>query len=124
MKFFVPHAVEGKDEELYEQLAKLAGRPVPSAAERIASIRWMHDGDEWTAVVGAQLRGTRTRMRTRQRKRVEVTTPLSDPATVLVIFPGSPWLVVTDAPPIGPSRSRWVNPFMAGVPTSSTRFEL
>jgi hypothetical protein len=49
----------------------------------------------------------------------EVTDHLSDPATVLAIFPGHPGhpglpaLVVTDAA----RGSEWANPFMAGNPT-------
>jgi hypothetical protein len=43
-----------------------------------------------------------------------------DPAVVLAIFPGVPWLVVTDARPVGTKLSAWVNPFMAGRPE---RFE-
>lgn len=41
---------------------------------------------------------------------------------VLAIFPGSLYLVVTDARPLTPKASNWENPFMAGVPRSVTLF--
>ncbi len=120
--FFVPNARDGKDEELYASLAKTASRSPLPQGERIQSISWTHDGEEWVATVGEQLRGTKTQMRTRQKKRVSVTGRLSDPATVLAIFPGSPYMVVTNSG-LDPVRSRWANPFMAGQPTSVRRFE-
>jgi hypothetical protein len=54
-------------------------------------------------------------------KPVYLETPVSDPATVLAIFPGDPFLVVTDKGVAG-VRSEWENPFMAGMPSSVARF--
>ena len=42
---------------------------------------------------------------------------MSDPAVVQAIFPGDPYVVVTDKRPIGTARSKWENPFMAGRPS-------
>jgi len=41
---------------------------------------------------------------------------LSDPATVQAIFPGVPWLVVTDGGPAQGGGSKWANPLMVGQP--------
>jgi hypothetical protein len=120
--FFVPNSRDGKDEELYATLAKMAGRAPQPPGERIESISWTHDGEEWVATVGQQLRGTKIQMRTRQKKRVSVTERLSDPATVLAIFPGTPYLVVTNKG-LDAVRSYWENPFMAGQPNSVRFFD-
>ena len=121
--FFVPNAHPGKDEDLYASLAKMAGRSPLPPGERIQSISWSHNGEEWVATVGEQLRGTKTQMRTRQKKRVEVTERLKDPATVLAIFPGSPYMVVTNLG-LDAVRSHWANPFMAGQPNSVRLFDV
>lgn len=47
---------------------------------------------------------------------------LSDSAQVLAIFPGNPYLVVTNYRITDGVRSAWENPFMAGRPTSVTFF--
>jgi len=122
VRFFVPQAAEGEAEQVYGQLAQLCRRPVPALPERVCSITYMHDGDYWTATVGEQLRGSRTRQRQRRGRKVPVTTPLADEATVLAIFAGDPYLVVTNARPLGGARSAWVNPFMAGRPESVQHF--
>jgi hypothetical protein len=92
----------------------------PPPDKRIYSIDFVHDGTHWTATVGEILKGTSTRLRTRGGRRVEVTTPVSDPATVLAIFAGNPYMVATTG---GIAvRSAWVNPFMAGIPTRMVYF--
>ncbi len=58
MEFFVPAATPENTEEVYASLAKMCHRSVPDAAKRIYSIRYTHDGAEWTATVGEELRGT------------------------------------------------------------------
>jgi hypothetical protein len=83
----------------------------------------MHDGEEWTATVGERLRGSKLR-KTRRRGigSIERTVPLSDPAVVFAIFPGYPYMVVTNHG-IGQSvGSAWANPFMAGEPRRITLF--
>lgn len=122
--FFVPKASSSEDaEHLYANLAQLCGRPVPEPAQRVFQIEWVHDGDCWVATVGERLHGRRTRTRRRKGTAREVTEPLSDPAIVLAIFPEVPYLVVTDARPLGSAPSSWANPFMAGRPTSINRFD-
>jgi hypothetical protein len=116
--FFIPHATAENQEGVYTEFAKMCNREPRPLGERIYSIDFTHDGVECTATVGEQLRGTRT-MTTRGRER---TTQLSDPATILAIFPGDPYLVVTDAAPLGKVQSKWVNPFLAGRPKRVVRF--
>lgn len=104
-------------------MAAFAGRAPLPIEERIYEIQWSHDGEEWTATVGASLRGTRTQTRRINGERREVTDRLSDAARVLAIFSGVPYVVVTDARPLGHGRSRWSNPFMAGDPGLVRRFD-
>lgn len=120
--FFVPNAIDGKTEDLYAWLAGFAGRPVPPVGERIRRIAFVHDGETWVAEVGQLLRGTKTQMRTRRGQRRQVTTSLSDPATVLAIFAGVPFMVVTNARIDAAVRSQWENPFLAGQPDSVEYF--
>ena len=123
MEFFVPHATPEETEDVYASFAEWCGRSVPLRGKRIYSITFVHDGEEWTATVGSQLRGARTRKRRRQGRTVEVTDRLSDAAVVFAIFAGNPYLVVTNARPITDVVSAWVNPFMAGRPISVTHFD-
>jgi len=121
--FFVPHTTTPEDaEKAYAALAEFAHTPVLPMNERIFAITYAHDGTVWTAQVGSTLHGVRTLRRRRSGRMVDVTERVSDPATVLAIFPGNPYLVVTDARPLGNGVSGWVNPFMAGQPRSVTRF--
>jgi hypothetical protein len=122
--FFVPAAESPEQaEEVYAQLAAWCSRPVPAASSRVRRIVWLHDGEEWVAEVGQTLRGTRSRRLRRQGQMREVSTPLSDPATVLAIFPGSPYFVVTNGPGVANVRSTWENPFMAGQPSRVELFD-
>jgi hypothetical protein len=118
--FFVPGVAEDKAEEVFEGLARFAGAAVPPHDERVYRIEWIHDGERWTGEVGRQMHGEK--IPTPRRKQRAWTEKVSDPATVQAIFPGVPWLVVTDKIPIGTARSKWENPFMAGRPTSVVRF--
>jgi hypothetical protein len=123
MEFFVPAATTENIDEVYTSFAKMCHASVPPPDRRIYSIRFIHDGEEWIATVGEKLRGTRTRTRQRGGRNVDVTNQLSDAATVLAIFSGTPYLVVTNARPITGIVSAWVNPFMAGQPESVTFFD-
>lgn len=116
-QFFLPHCEPDEQEEIYERLATDCHRTVPS--QRIFSISYRHDADHWTATVGAQLQGSRTEWKGSRRKGTERTITLHDPATVLAIFPGVPYMVYTDG---GRGRTRWENPFLAGDPISVTYF--
>ena len=109
---------------MYSQLADACRCAVPFMGERVREIHWTHNRDDWVASVGEKLHGRSVRLRRRKGGNVEVTTPLTDPATVLAIFPGATYYVVTNARPIGPVVSNWLNPFMAGHPTAVHRFDL
>jgi hypothetical protein len=114
--FFVPGKAADEQEQVFQHLANFAGRPVP--AQRIFSIRFMHDSVEWTATVGEKLRGKRTIVK-RGREYVQ---SHGDEATVMAIFPNDPYIVVTSRIPVGPDLSLWENPFMAGIPLSVLYF--
>jgi hypothetical protein len=121
--FFVPECAEEKQEQVYAGLATWCSRPSAPVDERIYSIRWIHDGETWTATVGQQLSGERVKRRRRRGEYEETRLPLKDGATVLAIFAPGPYMVVTDAAPINPRvLTKWANPFMAGEPTHVTRF--
>jgi len=115
--FFVPNVALDKHEEAYAALAKAAGRAPLPLGERIFSISFRHDSEDWVATVGRRLRGTKVRSTRSRGQRIERTIPLSNPSVVLAILPGVPFLVWHD------DTSRvWVNPFLAGEPRSITRF--
>jgi hypothetical protein len=121
-EFFVPEAEPDESDSAYAELATLAQRKVPPMMDRIYSITFAHDGTEWTATVGERLKGhTIADPRARAKMR-RIERPRSDSATVLAIFAGSPYMVVTDGGAIAGGRTAWENPFMAGHPTSVTFF--
>ena len=99
-------------------MAMACHRPPLPPNERIFSIVYMHDGVERTATVREQLHGSKT---TTKRGR-ESRSRHSDGATVLAIFSGNSYRVVTIASPFGNKRSVWANPFMAGEPKRVTLF--
>ena len=120
--FFIPGIDPSSQEEAYAEPARFAQRSVPDHGERIYSITFPHDGEEWTGTVGEQLRGRtiadpRARAQSRRFSR-----PVSDEATVWGIFPGNPYVVVTDSRSNPAVRSAWENPFLAGRPESVTYF--
>jgi hypothetical protein len=84
--------------------------------ERVYSITFDHNGEEWTATVGKILKGLsrktiRVKGEYQTRERVE---HLSDPALVLAIFPGVPYVVITNHKLASLSvGSEWENPFFA-----------
>jgi hypothetical protein len=119
--FFVPGASPDTQEYVLAGLAKFANQPVPAPNQRVYSIIFEHDEKEWTATVGETLRGIRLK-RVRGRA-IELTVSVSVPAMVLAIFPGDPYLVVTDRHLGSKSDgSQWENPFLAGRPRSVVRF--
>lgn len=119
--FFVPFAKAEQQESAYAELAAFGGCPIPSPDQRIYSITYAHDGVEWVATVGEQLRGTRRWVTRSKGKKIDHQQPVSDPATVLAIFPGNPHRVVTNHRLAGNLASFWENPFMAR-PKSVTFF--
>ena len=53
---------------------------------------------------------------------VERTETLASAARVLAVYPGTPFVVVTDAQPITGTPSEWANPFLA-QPDQVTYFD-
>jgi hypothetical protein len=120
--FFVPDVPPENQEAVYAELAKLSRSAVPSVERRIYSITYRHDGEDWTATVGENLKGVRYRTVRVKGQKVERMERLSDPAIVLAIFTGHPYFVVTNHRLAGNVGSRWENPFMAGVPDTVIYF--
>jgi hypothetical protein len=126
--FFVPGATSDNQESIFASLAEFAAQPVPAIGKRLYSITYGHDGEEWTATVGESLRGLRhqhARSKTRTLERPSVSRPpvsVSDPAVVLAIFSGNPYVVVTDHRIRRNVGSAWENPFYARRPESVIHF--
>jgi hypothetical protein len=136
--FFLPpiaHYNASEQDAAYLLIAEKCGRPVP--AQRVYSITFRHDSDFWTATVGEKLTGSKTQQlgpsdatdttnktdkTDKTENSAEQTTQLSDEATVVAIFPGTPYLVVTDSGIISGGHTNWENPFYAPAPTSVTYF--
>lgn len=117
-----PDFTPEQQEAAYAEFAAMCRHPLPEPGKRIYSITFTHDGEEWTATVGETLRGVRYKTVRSRGQKVEQRIPVSDPATVLAIFPGDPYFVVTSHRFWGNVRSAWENPFMAGRPQSVTYF--
>jgi hypothetical protein len=112
--FFLPRASDDEQaERLYEALAEFAGCEPAPAERRVRSIAFSHDGAEWVAAVGEELNGRRTTQQLRRGELIERTEDLSSSSRVLAIYPGTPFVVVTDAQPITGAPSEWANPFTA-----------
>ena len=112
--FFLPRADDDEQaERLYDALAEFAGCEPAPAGERVRWIAFTQDGAEWVAAVGEELRGRRTTQQLRRGELIERTEELSSPTRVLAIYPGPPFVVVTDAQPITGTASEWANPFTA-----------
>jgi hypothetical protein len=122
--FFVPAATPETQESVFAEFAKMCGVAVPPVEERVYSIVFTHDGEEWHATVGETMHGTKYTTHRVKGKKVERRQTVSDPALVLAIFPGVPFMVVTNQRIAGNIGSKWVNPFLAGRPESVTRFSL
>lgn len=126
MEFFIPEASAEKVEQIYEEFADIAGRKPLPLGERIQSITWKKTAVEtWTAEVGKPLSGKKAVERGRGTSRREYSESLSDGATVLAIFPGYPYMVVTNKGYVPGVRSLWENPLLASPnPTHVQLFEL
>ena len=124
--FFVPPEhpdfTQEKQEVAYAEFAAMCHKAVPEPAKRIYSITYTHDGKDWTATVGETLRGIHYKTVRSRGQKSERSIHVSDPATVLAIFPGDPFFVVTSYRFWGNVRSAWENPFMAGRPKSIIYF--
>jgi len=112
--FFLPRAADDEQaERLYEALAEFAGCEPAPPGRRVRSVEFLQDGARWTAEVGAELRGVRTTQQLRRGELIERTEELTSATRVLAVYPGSPYVVVTDAQPITGAQSEWANPFTA-----------
>ncbi len=121
--FFLPRATgDEQAERLYDALAEFAGCEPAPLDRRVHSIVFTSDGARWVAEVGEELSGRRTTQRVRRGQVEERTELLSSSSRVLAIYPGSPFVVVTDAQPITGAPSEWANPFPA-EPVRVTLFD-
>ena len=112
--FFFPRADDDEQaERLYDALAEFAGCEPAPAGRRVQAIAFTQEGAEWVAEVGRELVGRRTTQQLRRGELVERTEQLSSPSRVLAVYPGTPFVVVTDAQPITAAPSEWANPFTA-----------
>jgi hypothetical protein len=110
--FFLPRATDGEQaERLYAALAEFAGCEPAPPGQRVQSIAFPQDGAQWVAEVGEELRGQRTTQQLRRGELIERTEQLSSSTRVLAVYPGTPFVVVTDAQPITGAVSEWANPF-------------
>lgn len=118
VQFFVPDVagLHPDPEVRYAELAALVGAQPVRPGERIASIEFTYDLDDWVARVGSVVHAKPS------SGELEF-----DGATVLAIFPitdlhaaapDATEMVVTDGRPIGINPSEWSNPF---VPSRTTR---
>lgn len=125
-EFFIPglKTYEEQDSELH-RLAVAFSLRMPEPHERIFSITFRHDGVIWTATVGKMMEGRGSRTRRVKGKRFEEVTSHSDPAMIRAIFPDPVcFRVFTDGGLSIGQRSRWENPFLAGLPYETFRFAL
>lgn len=123
-RFFMPEITPDKQESAYINLAQWCDEPTPELAERIYSIIYMHNSEEWTATVGKPLQGVSHRSVRSRGKKNKRTLQLTDPAIVLAIFPGNPFKVVTNHGIPENVHSKWANPFLVGQPSSIIYFSV
>jgi hypothetical protein len=112
--FFVPDETPENQEAVYSDFARLCQREVHEPNLRIYSIVFVLHGIEWTATVGKKLQGIQKVSSHSNGRKVERLSTVSDPAIVLAIFQGNPFMVFTNHKRVKNVGSRWVNPFMAG----------
>jgi len=103
--FFVPGAADAElsdaelsdaDEAVYRSLAQLAGRIPAAPGRRIRQVAFKVGRESWTAEVGRKMAGTRPEHRRRKGEFTTTTEKLSGHATVLAIFEGTPFAIMTD----------------------------
>lgn len=110
-QFFVPGSADAGspdagDEAAYCRLAELAGAVPAEPGRRIRRVAFKVARESWTAEVGQKMSGTRPDHRRRKGEFVTTTEKLWG-ATVLAIFEGTPFTIVTDEEPVAvdkPSR--------------------
>ena len=103
--FFVPGAADAElsdaelsdaDEAVYRSLAQVAGRIPAAPGRRIRQVAFKVGRESWTAEVGRKMAGTRPEHRRRKGEFTTTTEKLSGHATVLAIFEGTPFAIMTD----------------------------
>ena len=103
--FFVPGAADAElsdaelsdaDEAAYRGLAQVAGRVPAAPGRRIRQVAFKVGRESWTAEVGRKMAGTRPEHRRRKGEFTTTTEKLSGHATVLAIFEGTPFAIMTD----------------------------
>lgn len=121
--FFVPFTTPHEGEAAYEDLARAAGLAAPALEqERVFSMVFISDGEVWSATVGERLYGRRSYQGTFAGKPVARAFEGSDAALVLAIFPGTPYVVVTDGGKAANAPTRWPKVIAAGRPVAIERF--
>ena len=112
--FFLPRADDDEQaERLYDALAEFAGCEPAPPGQRVHSIAFTQDGAQWVAEVGEELCGQRTTQQLRRGELIQRIETLSSTSRVLAVYPGTPFVVVTDTQPITGTPSEWANPFTA-----------
>ena len=110
--FFLPRASDDEQaERRYDALAEFAGCEPTPADRRVRSIAFTTRAPNGVAEVGEELSGSRTTQQLRRGEFVERTDRLSSSTRVLAVYPGTPFVVVTDAQPITGASSEWTHPF-------------
>jgi hypothetical protein len=123
--FFLPGLEQSEDQEAaFADFAEQCGRPVPPLGQRVYSITYTHDGEQWTATVGESLKGIGHKTARSRGIKKEHTIKLHDRAVVVAIFAGGPYVVATDGGLISGGRSHWSNPFYVGNPSAVVHFSL
>lgn len=120
--FFVPGAKEGKDEDVYRELANFAKTVCPKEGDRVYSITFQNRSETWTATVGESLQGMKDEFTQRGDRLSLYERRVSDPAIVVAIFPSAPYVVVTDHCLYLDAKSAWENPIRAGNPENIVYF--
>lgn len=122
--FFVPFKEPHEADAAFDSLAKSAGfEATLPRAKRIHLLRFAHNGEMWTAEVGKRLHGRRQGEILIAGKPVRRECETSDAAVVLAIFPGSPYVVITDGGRAECRLSRWSHQFTVGRPVQIVRFD-
>jgi len=135
-KFFVPGAADAglpgaglpdANEAAYRRLAELAGAVPATPGRRIRQVAFKVGRESWTAEVGRKTAGTRPEHRRRKGEFTTTTRTLSGHATVLAIFEGTPFVIVTDeqraaSDPPASESSPSTNPILIGKPSRVAYF--
>jgi hypothetical protein len=119
-RFFMPGISPDRQEDAYAHLAARMNRPVPAMDQRVYSIQFTHGCADWTATVGQPLEGIRRTAKRGNGAMNPREIPTEDPAVVLAILPGEPFVVYWMSVE---KKSIWENPFLAGKPTEITFFK-